>query len=343
MADLIEDLRQTLITTVAPLMRGARRVALVDFPNYHNVGDSALWLGALRLLEACGIERPVYVCDRGSYDSESLERRLGGDGMIVLSGGGNFGDVWEAHQNLRERVIRDFPHRRILQLPQSIHFESPERLARASAVLDAHPDLTLLVRDARSLAIARGAFRAPAILCPDLALALGRLTRPVRATRPIVWLSRRDREKAPGPVPVPPPGLKPIDWPRTPRTPSAILNRRLSKRLARSPRRYAWLLDVFESSCRRVARQRLDRACRLLASGRVVVTDRLHTHILCLLLDIPHYIADNSYGKVRGLHEAWTHASTRTVLCAGEADALQQALRHETAGRLDSGSAAGPH
>ena len=37
-----------------------------------------------------------------------------------------------------------------------------------------------------------------------------------------------------------------------------------------------------------------------------MVTDRLHAHILSLLLDIPHVVLDNSYGKVGGFVDAWT-------------------------------------
>jgi exopolysaccharide biosynthesis predicted pyruvyltransferase EpsI len=51
------------------------------------------------------------------------------------------------------------------------------------------------------------------------------------------------------------------------------------------------------------------RGCSILARGRVVVTDRLHGHILSLLQGIPHVAMDNSYGKVRAVHDTWTHES----------------------------------
>ena len=55
-----------------------------------------------------------------------------------------------------------------------------------------------------------------------------------------------------------------------------------------------------------VARARVARGCRLLSSGRVVITDRLHAHILSLLLGIPHAVLDNTYGKLRRFLDAWT-------------------------------------
>jgi hypothetical protein len=44
----------------------------------------------------------------------------------------------------------------------------------------------------------------------------------------------------------------------------------------------------------------------LLGSGRVVITDRLHGHILCTLLEIPHVVLDNSYGKISRFLDSFT-------------------------------------
>jgi len=70
------------------------------------------------------------------------------------------------------------------------------------------------------------------------------------------------------------------------------------------------------------ARQRLRLGCGLLARGRVVITDRLHGHILCLLLGIPHVLLDNSYGKVRQFHDTWTAGAPRVRWAESAADAV---------------------
>ena len=57
------------------------------------------------------------------------------------------------------------------------------------------------------------------------------------------------------------------------------------------------------------ARARLIRGLRILSAGKVVVTDRLHAHILCLLMNIPHVLLDNSYGKVNNFVDTWTKDS----------------------------------
>jgi pyruvyl transferase EpsO len=54
-----------------------------------------------------------------------------------------------------------------------------------------------------------------------------------------------------------------------------------------------------------LAQHRLARGLEILASGRHVVTDRLHGHILSLLLSVPHFVLDNSYNKNGAFFETW--------------------------------------
>ena len=67
----------------------------------------------------------------------------------------------------------------------------------------------------------------------------------------------------------------------------------------------------------------LSRGLDLLSAGRVVVTDRLHAHILCLLLGIPHVVLDNSYGKVHGFLDTWTKGSSLVHKAANPQEAAE--------------------
>lgn len=53
----------------------------------------------------------------------------------------------------------------------------------------------------------------------------------------------------------------------------------------------------------------LSRAVTLLSLGRLVITDRLHAHILCLLLGIPHILLNSVMGKNWSFYETWTRGS----------------------------------
>lgn len=55
------------------------------------------------------------------------------------------------------------------------------------------------------------------------------------------------------------------------------------------------------------------RGVAMLGEGTRVLTDRLHGHILCELMSIPHIVVDNGIGKLRAFYESWT--SNSEVAC----------------------------
>lgn len=67
---------------------------------------------------------------------------------------------------------------------------------------------------------------------------------------------------------------------------------------------------------------------RLLGQGEIVVTDRLHAHILSTLMGITQVILDDSYGKVFQFVDTWTHASKLVYKAAdiAQAKGLVEAL-----------------
>jgi pyruvyl transferase EpsO len=320
---VVATLHRTLLETLAPLVRGASATALIDFPAHSNVGDSAIWLGALAALRSLGAPAPSYTCDAATYDRATLARAIG-DGTIFFTGGGSFGDLWERHLRLRERVVADFPHNRIVQLPESVHFERESSLARARTVWDAHERVTILVRDTASLAFMQREFKTPVQLAPDLAFALGAITRSAEPTRDVLWLKRDDKEDSF-------PSHRPadaVDWIAEPVTPLIAWSDRLRDEAARRP----WLAPIARTILPRtyvpLAQRRLARGVSLLSSGRVIVTDRLHGHILATLLGIPNVVLDNSYGKLHHFIRTWTHVSplVRMATSPDEATARAQEL-----------------
>jgi pyruvyl transferase EpsO len=318
----VETLRARLEDTLRGLITPSDRVALIDFPNYPNVGDSAIYLGELACLASLGVPFPRFICDLRTYDRAELGQRLGPAGVILLAGGGTFGDLWPAPQELREEIIGSFPNHRIIQLPQTIHFERREALRRARSIVNAHRHITLLVRDAHSLDIAKSEFSAPSMLCPDAALALGSIGRPVEAARPRLWLLRTDKESRAGVAT--PAGEATVDWLDEPatwrrRTSYALMGAVRRKRMAGIAR--PLLMRLYTS----LARERLDRGLALLASAKIVITDRLHAHILCMLMGISHVLLDNSYGKLSSFHETWTAGVDNVRWAQSPAEALRLA------------------
>ena len=132
----------------------------------------------------------------------------------------------------------------------------------------------------------------------------------------VLWLQRQDRESAEGQGADLEPGWATCDWLSGGFTVQPRIRGLLRRLAAHEPRRLHVTSRLIGGTYDAQARQRVLFGCRLLARGRVVITDRLHGHILCLLLNVPHVLLDNNYGTVRHFREAWT-VSAPNVRWAG--------------------------
>ena len=314
------SMRERIRTTLTPLLRGATRVALLDFPDYTNVGDSLIWLGVLRALRDAGAGRLAYVASQDTYDRAELARAIG-NGVILITGGGNLGDIWTNHQEFRERVLADFPGNPVIQLPQSIEFRDAARRERTARAFRAHADFTLMVRSERSLRLAAELVTRPPVLCPDMALALSPIRRPVPARTGAVFLARTDQEAGSPRDGSLPPWVERSDWVHMPPT----MLTRLARSVLDRPRVWRHMGGVRAELFRRLAVERLHFGATMLSRGEVVITDRLHGHVLAGLLGLPHFLLDNSYGKVRALWDTWTSGFPGAVWCDSVGDALARA------------------
>lgn len=325
---------------VAAVITAGQPVALVNFPNHGNAGDPAIWLGTLRVLERLGCP-VVYSCHHGSFSATALRAALP-EGPVLINGGGNFGDLYGPQQALREHLLVELRDRHLVQLPQSIHFQHPENFNRVRRMVAAHGNVTVMVRDAQSKRIAAD-FDTRVVSCPDLALGLGRLPRPRAAATDVLWLERQPNSPehlSPGAI-APRAGLERVEWlselaedesswPSPLRTlldtnrsltaegrDDEVARRRLGPELS----------DTFEP----LATAWVDRGLQILSRGRVVVTERLHGHLLSLCLGVPHVVLDNSYGKCRSTYDTWTgtHPLAHWASSAEEALCIADRLLQE--------------
>lgn len=306
--DLIARLEAHLLDVLSP--HSTSSFALIDFPNHANVGDSAIWIGELQLLRRLTGANPDYVCAFHNFDEQELRAAVVPEGTIFLHGGGNFGDIWNHHQTFREDVIQRLRDRKIVQLPQSIHYTDAARIAQTACAIAGHPDFTLLVRDEPSLKLAQRHFDCAVHLCPDSAFALGR-RRPPPPAMDVLAMLRTDRERATSSA-WRPMGLAVEDW--------LLEDTGAVRRAKAAGALQAWVrlspANARARSYEAAARHRVERGFRQLGRARAIVTDRLHVHILSLLLGLPHAVLDNQYGKIGRFMEAFTGESPLVIRAA---------------------------
>lgn len=307
-----------------------RPYVLWDFPNYSNVGDSAIWLGEIKALQSFFGRPPFQICEclHQSMTLPALEQ----DVQIILSGGGNFGDLWKPFQLFRERVVAHYSLNRIVLMPQTIHFSRVSNLNRCRRIFLSHSNLCIMARDIPSFEIAQTLHNGQTELVPDMAFALGKISPPCKPSVQILALLRSDKEMMKREKQVFPSEMPVLDWLVEPK----LIEGRLLVHLEKFERLIGLTahkpLSFFRTFLfNRMARVRLRRGCAILARGKVVITDRLHGHILCVMMNIPHVVLDNSYGKIASFREAWRSGCCESCLQAssiGEALVKARYLLH---------------
>ena len=321
-----------------------KECVLLNYPDYPNVGDHLIGLGTIIYLLKHRQVKINYLSAIGNHSSDLMDSKLG-EATILLQGGGNLGDLWYEQQTFREEIIQQYPRQRIIILPQTIHFQDPEKLSQAAKIFNHHPDLTILVRDHYSYDLAITHFNGCKILlCPDMAFMLADLPglRFFRANwqrkHKILYHCRDDQEivaelssqvlQIPNLIVedwLPPDNYlersqittaSPWYWrlPGTVRLYREVWQHRLSRTMGWLSKEI-WdnnhpynsiLATVDNPAMVQISWDYLHRSIYQLNPYPVIITNRLHGHILCILLEIPHIFLPNSYGKNQNWHETWT-------------------------------------
>lgn len=315
--------------------------SLLGWPGHANIGDSAIWAASRDLLTRHFGRPPSWVA--GELKLPSYLSNMTSDTTIFLLGGGNFGDLWAGFHDYRLAVLRRFPYNTIVQLPQSICFLDATRQAEMAAAIAAHQGVVLFLRDQASFELAQNSFDCPQVLCPDMAQALvkdegfAQSLRAVNSRKEVLSLVRQDKERAiKSPDHAWLAGFGEVtDWLDAPHKMS-LIDRKLAKALEGGSRLSAVLASPalmahIEGAFHLRARREVKRGLRLLCCARIVVTDRLHAHILCSMAGLQHVVYDTAFGKLCSYIETWNKVvgDDPTALVEPERDALQSTLEAE--------------
>jgi exopolysaccharide biosynthesis predicted pyruvyltransferase EpsI len=329
--DLISRLQTRLTQELDAAIFPGARVALLDYPFHTNVGDSLIWLGELAYLRARGCE-VVFSSTLAHHRDESLRGLIRSVDIILLHGGGNFGTIWPSFQNFREKVISGFPDVPIVQLPQSVFFDDDAGLARTASVVGRHKNFTMFVRDRASLDLLSKSFHCNVRLCPDSAFMLGPVNRSqspatTAGDAQLLVLSRTDKERLSSGVSQSLgasgyPNVMEVDWLEECSRELWVLRAEKAMRLLSRflPLGHRPVFDVWNI----LARERMRRGVDILSQGDIIVTDRLHAHILSVLMGKPHVVFDNNNNKLSGFYNEWTLNTPGITLVEGGGGVLDR-------------------
>jgi exopolysaccharide biosynthesis predicted pyruvyltransferase EpsI len=306
-----------------------RPVALLQFPWDFNVGNHMMWVAAADYLKRRNA-RIAYAAHGFNFDLEAMKRALnnggGGDGVILFLGGVTVSRLWPRHAEVKRIVAAACPDNQLVSLPSTMLFVDDDDRREASTIFGDHRKAVLMARDPVSAASAREIFPdtvkveaihdSSLLLPPQL-----RLNKPVHD---IIWLARDDLE---GVESKPPADVSVFDWPHDDREGMRVLfpGKLFSRLRSRAP-----MLDAISnpqiSACYdRFARYVLSCGNRRLDTGKVLVTDRMHPHILAALRSQPVVLLPDRFGKNRAVYDYTSHAYSTVHWADTPAEALERA------------------
>lgn len=306
------------------------RVGVLDSPYDANVGNHMMWLAICDYLHERGI-KVAYSSHASTFDEAAMQRAIG-DAPVLFLGGVTVSRLWPHHADLKRRVARAFRKNRLLSLPATMIFADEEDKQLAGQIFDDHPNVTLLARDPFSCEQAKGAFPSSIKIktAPDLSFRLQQQPLKSKPTHDILWLARDDIE---GTGYRPPSDVKVFDWTHRLRedVPRIWAPLRLARGLStarKKPRMaalhapldlsVAWLWERGSAEALRYGNVTLD-------TGKVLVTDRLHPHVLAALRRQPVVLLPDKFGKNRVVHQYYTGNIDNVVWAETPEVALEKA------------------
>jgi exopolysaccharide biosynthesis predicted pyruvyltransferase EpsI len=299
-------------------------VALLQFPWDFNVGNHMMWVAAANYLKRRNA-RIAYAAHGFNFDLDAMKRAVG-DGVILFLGGVTVSRLWPRHAEVKRIVAAACPDNRLVSLPSTMLFVDDDDRREAATIFGKHRDAVLMARDPVSAASAREVFpdnvKVEAIHDSSLLLPVQqRLNKPVHD---IIWLARDDLE---GVDSKPPADVSVFDWPHDDREGMRVL---FPGKLFSRLRNRAPMLDAISnpqiSACYdRFARYVLASGNRRLDTGKVLVTDRMHPHILAALRGQPVVLLPDRFGKNRAVYDYTSSAYSTVHWADTPAEALTRA------------------
>lgn len=306
----LDDIRNRIIEDYRPFFENVSKVVLYDVALHKNLGDTVLWRAAIHLVTLFG--RTVdYVCAASQRKYKHLEgfprcktehvvQLVKDNGLVMYHAGGNWGNLYRRVQLYRMRVLRRFGHAfraenttfKVIQLPQSIAYTPDEvtDVTEDDAIINSLPFgmFTLLTRQDDSFVWAKQHYGNNIDIrpSPDIAFALGQLAPIGKPTVDVIFIMRWDKE----------------DKER-----GTNLEQRVAARFAGTGLTYKyqdWGYVVhgaeYSSAVPTVLSEvRLNAAIRTISSGRVLVTNRFHGHIVGMMMGKTTFWTDTIQGKLK--------------------------------------------
>lgn len=270
----------------------------LDLPYHSNIGDSLIWKGAEDFLKSL----PYKCLLRTSFQTFTFPE-LKKETIVLLHGGGNWGDLYAPHNELRRNVVKRYPDNKIIILPQTVYYDGIRNARNDAKIFRQHKHLTICARDKYSYRFLKAfGFCENIFLMPDMAFHINVEELKQYYKLPLhkdLIFQRVDKEKTNmNVVNALTDSYDVSDWPDYEKTEPQV--------------EYLYELikegnykDADEYAVNTYLPARVGTGVEMISQYDKVFSNRLHGAILSILLGKEVYIFDNSYGKNSQYYDTW--------------------------------------
>lgn len=173
-------------------------------PDHSNLGDNAQTFCIATLLHEEYPSRKVrfftdgYI-ERSNYKIANFVRRVcRRSDLVLLHSGYHMTDLYPRADLLNRSVVKAFPDRKIIALPQTIYYQDDNWASQSLSIYNAHGNFTVMCRDQVSFEYAKAKLtKCKLLLMPDIVTTLiGRYDFSDENRHGILFCKRRDKESA---------------------------------------------------------------------------------------------------------------------------------------------------
>jgi len=281
---VIRRQKEKLIEIVRKFVSRGQPYVLINFPSNKDPGHHASWLGLAIVLREVTGRLPVLT---GSATQSIDEiKTTPGDAPIFICGGADLGDAQAGRDDVRYRLMWKYPDRTIIQMPQTIHFANECLKEYAKRTIGRHRNFFCMTRDRQSFELAKANFDCDVEAGPDTAFGMGALkpfeADPLRVLYVMQPLGEDEVDIAKARAIVDGPLTNWINGPNS-------LSRMRKSSVVKSALRHGFSRTEMIAQHRQdVAARYVDYGVKILSGAQRIITNHLHGHILCLLLNKPH-------------------------------------------------------
>ena len=152
-----------------------KRVFCMDLADYGNIGDLAIAQAVVEYSRDYWKDREIIqLYENNIIDNiKAVKRVIKSEDVIVLTGGGNMGVMYQSFEATRRLVIRAFPNNKIVIFPITYYYDDSQYAIKeekkAIRLYSSHNDLTIMCRDEASYQLVRDKYRKNNVLfTPDI-------------------------------------------------------------------------------------------------------------------------------------------------------------------------------